>query len=98
MCCLFAVILFLGPRMGILVWWLLDQNRWERAFDSFAWALLGFIFLPWTTLMFVLVGVGELTGFDWIWMGIALFMDLSSYSGGIFKRDRGMTYVTSYRR
>ncbi len=97
MCCLLSVIVFLGPRMGILVWWLLDQQRWERAFDSFAWPLLGFIFLPWTTLMYVVVGIGGLSGFDWIWMGIAVLMDLSSYSSNAYNRERGMRYATRYR-
>ena len=98
MCCLLSVIVFLGPRMGILFWWLLDQNRWDRAFDSFVWAFLGFIFLPWTTLMYVVVGLGGLRGFDWVFMGIAVLMDLSAYSSGAYgNRERGMGYASRYR-
>lgn len=82
MCCLLTVLLFLGPRAGILVWWLLDTARWTLAFDTFIWPLLGFIFLPWTTLMYVLIFPGGIVGFDWIWLGLGVLADISSYAGG----------------
>ena len=38
MCCLASVLLLVGPRAGILVWWLMDQTfrlyRASRAFLS----------------------------------------------------------------
>ena len=82
MCCIFTTLMFLGPRAGILVWWLMDQVRWNFAFDSFIWAFLGFAFLPWTTLMYVSVFGGGITGFDWIWLGLGLLADISMYGGG----------------
>jgi len=82
MCCFFAVLAFLGPRAAILVWWIVDQARWSAAFDTFIWPLLGFIFLPWVTLAYVLVFPGGIEGFDWIWLGLALLLDLSSWAGG----------------
>ena len=82
MCCIFTTLMFLGPRAGILIWWLFDQARWTAAFDSFFWPFLGFLLLPWTTLMFVLVGVNGVTGFDWIWLAMGLLSDLSMYGGG----------------
>ena len=83
MCCVLTTLMFLGPRSGILVWWLLDQERWNAAFSSFFWAFLGFLFLPWTTLIFVGVSAyGGITGFDWIWLGLGLLADLGMYSGG----------------
>ena len=90
MCCLFTTLVFLGPRMGILVWWLLQPARWALAFPgSFLWPLLGFFFLPWTTLMYVGVGFNGLVGFDWIWMALAFFADISMYVGGGYgNRDR----------
>ncbi len=89
MCCLFTSLLFLGPRAGILIWWLLDTVRWNLAFDSFIWPLLGFLFLPWTTLMYVGIFPGGITGFDWIWMGLALLADIGMYAGGGYgNRDR----------
>ena len=89
MCCFFTTLLFLGPRSAILIWWLVDTARWEAAFSSFLWPLLGFIFVPWTTLMYVLVERGGVTGFDWVWMGLAVLTDISMYAGGGYgNRDR----------
>ena len=70
MCCLFAILVLVGPRAAILVWWLFDQIRWAAAFDTFIWPLLGFLFLPWTTLVYVLVFPGGIDGFDWLWLAI----------------------------
>ncbi len=82
MCCLLTVLVFFGPRLGILVWWLFDRLRWQLAFDNFIWAFLGFIFLPWTTLMWVAVFPGGIVGFDWLLLGLALLVDIGSYTGG----------------
>jgi hypothetical protein len=53
-------------------------------FSSFIWPLLGLIFLPWTTLIYVMVAPGGLYWFDWIWLALALFFDLASYGGGAY--------------
>ncbi len=84
MCCLFTTLVLFGPRLGILIWWLIQPLRWNAAFQSFLWAFLGFLFLPWTTLMYVIVFPGGVTGFDWVWMAIALFSDIASYTGGAY--------------
>jgi hypothetical protein len=84
MCCLFTSLVLFGPRLGILIWWLLDPVRWNLAFQSFLWPLLGFLFLPWTTIMYVSVGINGLSWFDWIWLAIALLVDLGSYGGGAY--------------
>ena len=82
MCCLFATMVMIGPRAAILVWWLIDKGRWEAAFDNFIWAFVGFVFAPWTTLMWVLVERGGLTGFDWVWLGLAILADISTWTSG----------------
>ena len=64
MCCFFSVLLFLGPRAAILIWWLVNPLLWQATFDRFIWPLLGFIFVPWTTLMYVLVAPGGIVFFD----------------------------------
>jgi len=65
-----------------LVWWLIDSARWEAAFDNFWVSFIGFLFLPWTTIMYVATYVGGVNGFDWIWMGLGLLADVASYSSG----------------
>ncbi len=89
MCCFFTSLVLFGPRLAILVWWLLQPMRWSAAFEGFIWPLLGFLFLPWTTIMYVLVFGGGITGFDWVWLGLGLLADIGSYAGGGYgNRDR----------
>jgi hypothetical protein len=77
--CLFLTLLFLGPRAAILFWWLIEPARWALAFDTFLIPLAGFLFLPWTTLMYLVVGIGGIEGFDWLWIGLSVFADIASY-------------------
>ena len=89
MCCFWTALVFLGPRAGILIWWLINPVRWQITFPSFIWPLLGFIFVPWTTLMYVLVAPGGVIGLDWLWLGLALLGDIGMYAGGGYgNRDR----------
>jgi hypothetical protein len=82
MCCFAVVLGFLGPRAAILVWWLVDTTRWEAAFDNFFWALLGFFLAPWTTLGWAAVAGSGVSGFDWIILGLAVLLDVFSWTGG----------------
>ena len=54
MCCLFTTLLLLGPRVAGAIWWLVQPIRWQAAFNnSWLWPVLGLIFVPWLTLMYV---------------------------------------------
>ena len=86
MCCFFAALMMLGPRAAILIWWLLEPTRWQLAFSSFWASLLGFLFLPWTTLMYVTVAPGGLEGFDWIIVGLGVLFDIGSYTSSAYGR------------
>lgn len=90
MCCFFAALVAIGPRAAILVWWIIDTARWEAAFSSFFWAFLGFFFLPWTTLSWVVVwSPSGLSGFDWFILALGLFLDIASYAASEYgRRDR----------
>lgn len=94
MCCLITAILFIGPRAGILVWWIIDSARFLSAFaGSWIWPLLGFIFAPWTTLAYVLVAPGGIVLFDWLILGIAVLLDLSAFFGG-WRNRREVPYYS----
>jgi hypothetical protein len=96
MCCIFTSLVVLGPRFGILVWWLYDPGRWDRAFSYWIWPTLGFFFLPWLTLMYVVVRPGTVEGFDWFWLALALLADILSYTGGGYgNRNRMPGYTPS---
>ena len=89
MCCLFMLLVFLGPRFFGALWWIVQPARWDIAFRDFPldnlwwiWPILGIVFLPWTTIMFIIVSPGGVNGWDWLWMGIMLLADIASYGGG----------------
>ena len=89
MCCFFTTLVLLGPRAAIVIWWLVQPVRWQAAFDTWIWPLLGFIFVPWTTLMYVLVAPGGVIGFDWVWIALAVVADIGMWAGGTYgNRDR----------
>jgi hypothetical protein len=97
MCCAFASLVLLGPRFVGAMWWLIQPTRWSVAFNgSWLWPVLGLLFLPWTTLMFVIVSPGGVVGFEWVWIGLAVFADIASYSGSAYgNRDRIPGYGSS---
>ena len=89
MCCAALVALGLGPRIALVLVWIFG-NRVELAFDSWFWPLLGLLFLPWTTLMYVLVWqVGGVSGGEWILVAIGFSLDIATYSA---RAARGRTW------
>ena len=89
MCCFFTTLVLLGPRFAVLIWWLIRPLYFNLVFNTWIWPLLGIIFLPWTTLMYLILGGGPLIGFDWVWLGLAVLTDLGSYGGGAYgNRER----------
>jgi len=86
MCCLFTVLVFLGPRIAAPIWWLAQPARWNAAFNNILWPILGIIFLPWTTMFYVIVFPGGIVGLDWLWLGLGVFADVAWYMGGGFRR------------
>ena len=80
MCCAFLVLVALGPRFALLMVWIFG-DRVDLAFDSWIWPLLGLLFLPWTTLAYVLVwGVGGVDGGEWILVLLGFVADVATYS------------------
>ena len=91
MCCVISSILFIGPRAGLILWYLFDSLRFRTVFDNLLLPILGTIFLPFTTIAYLVLykpALGGVLGLDWVWIAIAVFVDLSSYGGGIFSRRK----------
>ena len=89
MCCFITSLLLAGPRAAILVWWLLFPVRFNVAFSTILWPILGILFAPWTTLMYLAIWPGGVIGFDWFWIGLGILFDIGMYAGGGYgNRDR----------
>ena len=87
MCCFFITLFALGPRFAFLIYWMIYPKIVANTFDTFIIPLLGFIFLPWTTLMVVIVaGANGIVGWDWLWVALSVAADVASYTSAAMKR------------
>jgi hypothetical protein len=89
--CFFAMFAAFFPRLATLFIWLARPGYFNAAFGgSWFWPLLGILFLPFTTLMYVLLWSGAgIVGWDWLWLGLAVVLDITHYVGSAYGgRDR----------
>jgi hypothetical protein len=91
--CLFLLIMMLSPRLGIIILWAFT-NWVNLAFTSWIWPLLGLIFLPWTTLLYILVAApaGGITFWGWLFVALGLLSDLASHAQAYASRDQAAAY------
>ena len=79
--CLFAFAIAFAPRVVLLLAWIFS-NRWQIVWQG-QWflPLLGIIFLPFTTIMYMLSwSPTGIQGWDWLWIGLGLFMDIMKWA------------------
>jgi hypothetical protein len=81
------LLVFAGPRVATIFWWLLRPTYFSATFDTILWPLLGILFVPFMTLMYLIVAPGGIVGFDWVWLALALFCDIAAYGGAYTKKD-----------
>lgn len=85
--CLVGCLALGFPRIALFLVWLFGDFYFTRAYGSFIWPLLGFFFLPLTTLAFAfgmnsLGPPGEVTPFGWLLVIVGLAGDLGLWRGG----------------
>ena len=80
--CLIAILALLVPRFTIIVLALMSDYL-SRAYTTFLWPLLGFFFMPYTTLAYALAmnENGSVTGVYLVVLIIAVLVDLGSMGG-----------------
>ena len=81
MCCLVLSAGFLGPRFALLLWWIFG-DKVDAAFSTFIWPFLGLLFLPWTTLAYVLAWgpITDVSGMGWLLVALGFVADIATYS------------------
>jgi hypothetical protein len=72
------------PRFVLLVGWVNDPNAWTSLFGAPVWFLFGFLFFPWTTLIYGFVVQNGMSLINWIFVGAALLIDLGTWGIGAF--------------
>ncbi len=83
--CLFALLAVTAPRFAFFFLWIFTPLV-DRAFNTFVGPLLGIAFLPFTSIMYVLLytpGIG-VVGWAWLWIVLAFFVDISAYAGSAY--------------
>jgi hypothetical protein len=85
MCLVFLLALF-APRVAFALMWIFG-NDVDRAYGSWIWPLLLLIFLPWTGIMYTIMWdpVQGVEGAEWVVVGLAVVVDLMSWSSRMAK-------------
>jgi cytochrome b561 len=88
--CLLAVIATICPR--ILMFFILLTTDWfGRAYDTFIWPFLGFLFMPYTTLAYMAAMLNNNHNVNGWWLVlviIAALADLSTDTYEVQKRTK----------
>jgi hypothetical protein len=92
--CLLALGIGLLPRLFLIISWLFSE-RWDIVWkDQWFLPLMGIIFAPYTTVMYMLVwnvGTG-VSGWDWLWVGMGVLLDVMKWSSWVKYRDENNYY------
>ena len=83
--CLIGCLALAAPRVALALVWLFSDYL-DRAYESVLWPLLGFLFLPVTTLAYAFAmnhePVGSIEGFEVVVLVLAVLIDLGIIGGG----------------
>jgi hypothetical protein len=82
--CLLALVVLAFPRIILVLMWLFS-NTLDRAYHGLLIPLLGFIFLPITTIVYAWMVTSGLPmqGFNLVILVVAVLLDAGSHGGGM---------------
>jgi hypothetical protein len=96
--CLLAFSAAVAPRLVLILAWIFS-DRWPLVWQGdFILPLLGIIFLPYTTIMYLLTWslTGGIEGWDWMWIIIRLFLDFMKWSQMFTNRKEAAKHTQKY--
>jgi hypothetical protein len=101
--CLLAFSAAVAPRLVLILAWIFS-DRWAKVWEGdFLLPVLGIIFLPYTTIMFMLTvtvlpsgGTVPLQGWDWLWIALGLFLDFMKWSQMLTNRKEAQKQASAY--
>ena len=95
--CLLAFGAAVAPRVILILAWIFS-DRWMAIWqDQILLPLLGIIFMPYTTIMFLLAGTPTpsgvvIEGADWLWIILGLGLDFWKWGHMFVNRGVGYEY------
>jgi hypothetical protein len=90
MACLIVLVAWFAPRVTLFFIFLLT-NWFGQAYETVIWPLLGFIFMPFTTLAYMaamLNNENQLSGWWIVLIVVAVVADLTMHGGSASSRRR----------
>ena len=99
--CLLAFSIAVAPRLVLVLAWLFS-DRWHLVWQgNVIMPLLGIIFLPFTTIMYMLawspaLGGGGIEGWDWLWIILGVFLDIMKWGQMLANRKEAQTQTMKY--
>lgn len=97
--CLLAMGAAFAPRLVLILMWIFGW-RISAAFKTWIWPLLGIIFVPYTTIMYVLVWTPAtgIAGWDWLWIALGVMLDIMKWGQIANKRKEVPGYPKEVER
>lgn len=88
--CFIALFAYFFPRVILVLIWLFGNHYLGRAYQTVIWPVLGFIFMPLTTLAyaFAINSNGSVTGMYLFLVVVAALLDLGTHGAGPAARRR----------
>jgi hypothetical protein len=100
--CLLAFSIAVAPRVVLVLAWIFS-DRWQVVWQNdWVMPLLGILFLPFTTVMYMLAwqpavaGGAHIEGWDWMWILLGLILDISKWMGLWGNRNKAMETTQRY--
>lgn len=89
--CMIFLLSLIGPRVALGFVWIFT-NFVDRAYDNMLVPVLGFVFLPWTTLVYAFAYDGTgVSSLGWFFVALAALGDISSFAAA--HRGQRMHYA-----
>jgi hypothetical protein len=88
--CLFAILAVSFPRVALLCLWIFTPLVNAAFNNNWLWPLLGFVFLPFTTMMYALVmgPLGPTNFWGWLTILLGVFIDVRAYFDAYGERTK----------
>jgi hypothetical protein len=95
--CLLAFGFAAAPRLFLILAWIFNEPRWSIVWSNWLWPLLGIIFLPYATVMYMLTWQAPdgVTGWGWLWVILGVLLDVMQW-GSVYERRKEIPYASQY--